>query len=66
MLAQFGFGVLIITFLLALFSAGAAMSGYFLKSDRWVESSRRALQLTFLLISLVRAVPYLYAGNRPF
>jgi len=52
MLAQFGFGILIITFLLALFSAGAAISGYFLKSDRWVESSRRALQLTFVLISL--------------
>ena len=52
MLAQFGFGVLIITFLLALFSAGAAIYGYFVKSDRWVESSRRALQLTFLLISL--------------
>jgi len=52
MLAQFGFGVLVLTFLLALFSAGAAISGYFSKSDRWVESSRRALQLTFLLISL--------------
>ncbi len=52
MLAQFGFGILIITFLLALFSASAAISGYFLKSDRWVESSRRALQLTFVLISL--------------
>jgi cytochrome c-type biogenesis protein CcmF len=52
MLAQFGFGVLIVTFLLALFSASAAIAGYFLKSDRWVESSRRALQLTFLLISL--------------
>ncbi len=52
MLVQFGFGILIITFLLALFSASAAISGYFLKSDRWVESSRRALQLTFLLISL--------------
>ena len=52
MLAQFGFGVLVVTFLLALFSSCAAISGYFLKSDRWVESSRRALQLTFLLISL--------------
>src|ERR1035437_2800600 len=52
MLAQLGFGILIITFLLALFSASAAISGYFLKSDRWVESSRRALQLTFVLISL--------------
>ena len=52
MLAQFGFGILVVTFLLALFSASAAISGYFLKSDRWVESSRRALQSIFLLISL--------------
>ena len=52
MLAQFGFGVLIVTFLLALFSVGAAIFGYYSKSDRWVESARRALQLTFPLICL--------------
>lgn len=52
MLAQFGFGVLVVTFLLALFSVAAAIYGYYSKSDRWVESARRALQLTFPLISL--------------
>jgi cytochrome c-type biogenesis protein CcmF len=52
MLAQFGFGVLVLTFLLALFSVIAAIYGYVKKSDRWVESARRALQLTFPLISL--------------
>jgi cytochrome c-type biogenesis protein CcmF len=52
MLAQFGFGVLVVTFALALFSVGAAIYGYFSKSDRWVESARRALQLTFPLICL--------------
>ena len=52
MLAQFGFGVLVITFLLALFSVCTAIFGYYSKSDRWVESARRALQLTFPLISL--------------
>jgi cytochrome c-type biogenesis protein CcmF len=52
LLAQFGFGVLVVTFLLALFSVGAAIHGYYSKSDRWVESARRALQLTFPLISL--------------
>ncbi len=52
MLAQFGFGVLVVTFLGVLFSVGAAIYGYFVKSDRWLESSRRALQLTFPLISL--------------
>ena len=52
MLGQFGFGVLLVTFLLGLFSLEAAIAGYYVKSDRWVESSRRALQLTFPLISL--------------
>jgi cytochrome c-type biogenesis protein CcmF len=52
MLAQFGFGVLVVTFLLALFSVVAAIYGYYSKSDRWVEAARRALQLTFPLISL--------------
>jgi cytochrome c-type biogenesis protein CcmF len=52
MLAQFGFIVLVLTFLLSLFSTSSAIYGYFSKSDRWVESSRRALQLTFPLISL--------------
>jgi cytochrome c-type biogenesis protein CcmF len=52
MLAQFGLGVLAATFLLSLFGVGAAIYGYFSKSDRWVESSRRAMQLTFPLVSL--------------
>jgi cytochrome c biogenesis factor len=59
MLAQLGFGILVVTFLLALFSAGTAIYGYFLKSDRWVESSQRALQLTFLLVS-VSALTLIY------
>src|SRR5512135_3150594 len=52
MLAQFGYGILIVTFAVGLFSVGAAIYGYFSKSDRWVESARRALQLTFPLISV--------------
>jgi cytochrome c-type biogenesis protein CcmF len=52
MLAQFGFGVFVLTFILALFSVGAAVFGYFDKSDRWVEAARRAMQLTFPLITL--------------
>ncbi len=43
MLAQFGFGVFVLTFLLALFSVGAAVAGYFSKSDRWVETARRGM-----------------------
>jgi len=52
MLAQFGFGVFALTFLLALFSVGAAVVGYFDKSDRWVEAARRAMLLTFPLVTL--------------
>ena len=52
MLAQFGFGLFVLTFLVTLFSVGAAVAGYFYKADRWVEASRRALLLTFPLITL--------------
>jgi cytochrome c-type biogenesis protein CcmF len=52
MLAEFGFGVLIIALMSALFSLSAAAYGYFAKSSRWVESARRSLRLTFPLISL--------------
>ncbi len=52
MLAEFGFGVLLLAFITAVFSIGAAIYGYSTRSPRWVESSRRALQLTFPLISL--------------
>jgi len=51
MLAQFGYGVFVLTFLLALFSLGAAVAGYFNKSDRWVEAARRGLFLIFPLIT---------------
>jgi cytochrome c-type biogenesis protein CcmF len=52
MFAEFGFGILILTFALSLFAVGAAVFGYYSKSDRWVESARRAQQLTFPMISL--------------
>ena len=56
MLAQFGFGVFVLTFLLALFSVGAAVVGYFYKSDRWVETARRAMISTFPLVTLVSMI----------
>ena len=59
MLAEFGYGVLLLTFALALFSVGAAVYGYFTKSERWVESSRRAMQLTFPLLT-ISALPLIY------
>ncbi len=64
MLAEFGFGVLVLTFLLSLFAAGAAVVGYFQKSYQWVESARRATQLTFPLITVaVGTLLYLLASG---
>ncbi len=52
MVAQFGYGVLVISFLTALFAIGAAVYGYFKPSQRWVESARNAMMLSFPLITL--------------
>jgi len=52
MIAEFGYGVLVTTFLLSLFSLGAAVYGAKNKTHRWVESSRRAMLLTLPLITL--------------
>jgi cytochrome c-type biogenesis protein CcmF len=52
MLADFGFGVLVLTFLAALFSIAAGIYGYYKKEGRWVESARRAMLLTFPLVTL--------------
>ncbi|GAP14007.1 cytochrome c biogenesis factor [Longilinea arvoryzae] len=52
MLADFGFGALVITFLVALFGIGAAVYGGLKNSNRWVESARLAMLLTFPLITL--------------
>jgi cytochrome c-type biogenesis protein CcmF len=52
MLADFGFGVLFFTFLLALYSIGAAFYGYFRQAQKWIESARLAMLLTFPLLTL--------------
>ena len=52
MLANFGFGVLLLTFVLALYGAGAAIYGGIKNRPAWVESSRLAMLLTFPLITL--------------
>src|SRR5512143_151072 len=53
MIANFGFGVLVITFLVALYGVGAAVYGGLNKRADWVESARLAMLLTFPLISVV-------------
>jgi cytochrome c-type biogenesis protein CcmF len=52
MFADFGFGVLVVTFLLALYSIGAALYGHFSKVQKMVESARLAMLLTFPLLTL--------------
>ncbi len=55
MVADFGYGVIVISFLIALYSAGAAIYGERTKSAAWVESARRAMLLLWPLISLSAA-----------
>ncbi|HEY9077651.1 MAG TPA: heme lyase CcmF/NrfE family subunit [Anaerolineaceae bacterium] len=52
MIAQFGFGLLVITFGVALYGAAAAIYGGAAKKAGWVESARSAMLLTFPLLSL--------------
>jgi cytochrome c-type biogenesis protein CcmF len=52
MVANFGFGALIITFLLSLYGIGAAVYGGRKNLPAWVESARLAMLLTFPLITI--------------
>ena len=52
MLADFGYGILVVTFLVALYSVIAAFMGERNKSAQMVESARRAQLLTFPLLTL--------------
>ncbi len=65
MLPEFGFGILVLTFLLSLFAAVAAALGHFHTSERWLESGRRAMLLTFPLLTLAAGVlVYLLVSGR--
>ena len=55
MVADFGFGVLVVSFLVALYSVGAAVLGATSKSYSLVESARRAMLLVWPLISISAA-----------
>ncbi len=64
MIADFGYGVLVLTFLTTLYSAGLAFLGARRKSAALIESARRAMLLTFPLISLsAAALIYLLVNN---
>lgn len=53
MVANFGFGVLVITFLVSLYGVGAAAYGALKSKPAWVESARLAMLLVFPLVLLV-------------
>jgi cytochrome c-type biogenesis protein CcmF len=64
MIANFGFGALTITFLVTLYSVFAAIYGEFRKIPALVESARRAMLLTWPLLSLTAALLiYLLVNN---
>lgn len=53
MVANFGFGVLVLTFLASLYGIGAAIYGGLRNRAAWVESARSTMLLTFPLITVV-------------
>ena len=53
MVAEFGFGVLVLTFLASLYGVGAAIYGGLRNRASWVESARSTMLLTFPLITIV-------------
>ena len=64
MFAEFGYGILMVAFLVALYSIIAAIYGATNKSASLVESARRAMLLTFPLISIAAiSLIYLLVNN---
>jgi len=65
MLAEIGYGVLVVAFITALYSVVAAVYGYRARSAGAVESARRAMLLLWPLITLSAALLiYLLISNR--
>jgi cytochrome c-type biogenesis protein CcmF len=64
MIAYIGFGVLVITFLVTLYSVFAAIYGERTKNAAFVESARRAMLLTWPLLTLTAGILiYLLVNN---
>ena len=65
MLAEIGYGVLVVAFIAALYSVAAAIYGHRSRSAGAVESARRAMLLLWPLITLAAAILiYLLVTNR--
>jgi cytochrome c-type biogenesis protein CcmF len=52
MVANLGFGTLVITFIVSIYGAGAAFYGARRNSPSWVDSARNAMLLTFPLLTI--------------
>ncbi|PWB75132.1 MAG: cytochrome C biogenesis protein [Anaerolineales bacterium] len=64
MIADFGYGVLLVTFLVTVYSVFAAIYGEFKKKPAMVESARRAMLLTWPLLTLTAGILiYLLINN---
>ena len=64
MIANFGFGVLVVSFVVALYSVFAAIYGERSKNAAMVESARRAMLLTWPLLTLTAGIlVYLLVNN---
>ncbi|HEX6303904.1 MAG TPA: heme lyase CcmF/NrfE family subunit [Anaerolineales bacterium] len=62
--AELGYGSLVITFLMALYAAGAAIYGVRKNAQAWVDSSRNAMLLTFPLLTITAlTIIYLLVAN---
>jgi cytochrome c-type biogenesis protein CcmF len=61
---EFGYGVLVISLVVALYGVGAAFYGLQEKSSRWIESARSAMLLTWPLVTLsILSLIYLMVTN---
>jgi cytochrome c-type biogenesis protein CcmF len=64
MVANFGYGALVITFLVSLYGIGAAVYGVRKNAPAWIDSARNAMLLTFPLVSLAAlSIIYLLVNN---
>ncbi len=64
MAATFGYGILVLTFVLSLYGVAAAVWGGIKHSRAWVKSARAAMLLTFPLITLsALSIIYLLLNN---
>src|SRR5574338_1304563 len=64
MIANFGYGILVVTFLVTVYSVFAAIYGESKKNAAFVESARRAMLLTWPLLTLAAGILiYLLVNN---